>query len=562
MKKVLFLWVLGALTFIGCVESEKTIKYVSNEAHKTKRVNDAKLLNADEAYTITKSGNSFLFKKRAEGSHYHIYIDTDRDRNSGYNPWDEGGVGAEYLIEDGNFFYYDGAGGSDEDWELVSFGDGDADARVLFHKDIGSVFDTQIVILDWDWTWQSSSSVKHTTADGNSVVAFKEKAYVAEKVHEEAIQNKPIGASSTEATALYKGSLFASPSGNGSSCSKEKPCRITEAFSKLDAGDVLFLRGGTYILSRPLSVDSWATKDEPIIIESYPGELAILDGQNRTVSDVENWRYSSGEAAIRVLSNHVSIRNIEIKGMREKGIQLFGSHNTIEGCNIHHNFLSGIEIWDKKKRYNAPYERGYNHVINNRVHHNSDVGLYEGDFRNGNNADGITIPSGKHNIVEYNTVYANSDDGIDTWRSNDSVVRYNISYDNGRGDGDGNGFKAGGNLDRYSKNGLRTVMKHNISYNNTERGFDVNSGKHVTFEYNTAYRNGANGFTSLDNTSVKYNIAVSNAKESYVHDGHESNSWQVPHEDIYFQSTDVSSENFLKPQNDSDVKNIGAYAYL
>jgi parallel beta-helix repeat protein len=373
-----------------------------------------------------------------------------------------------------------------------------------------------------------------------------------------------IGARPVQSTPLNKGTLFASVGGNGDCKSKESPCNIFTAFSKLEPGSVLFIRGGTYsIVDNQLSPGQSGTKENPIIIESYPGETAILEGAFKSQEDVKN---STRTKAIRLAEKHeyISIRKIEIKSMGWEAIGIFGSHNTVEGCHLHHNMFPGVGInggeWKATSSFYIPYTRGDNTVKDNVIHDNSDSWFPT----NGGNADGIGILSGKNNRVIHNTVYSNSDDGIDTWRSNKSEVSYNLVYDNGKASGDGNGIKAGGNAEvAYDENkllnGREALVEYNISFKNKRRGFDFNSGKKVTFQYNTSWKNGMHGFTSENGTIVKNNIAYENGELIELKAKHIGNSWQKEGA-VAFISTDQNSPDFLKPTAGGGFEDIGAYA--
>ena len=396
-------------------------------------------------------------------------------------------------------------------------------------------------------------------------------AYYAKGVHALQTDARRLAANSdifgnqaVDSTPLEEGTLFASVSGAGTDCTEVAPCSIQTAFSQLAAGDVLFLRGGEYDLAHGLRVDVSGTAAQPIIIESYPGEWAILDG-NETISTLKADPFS-GENGITIPYDYVSVRKLEVRQMGSVGVKISGSHNTVEGCELHNNFLGGINIWGGDWHCNPdcpPYEDGYNLIRNNLIYDNSDEGLDSDDgyYANGGNADGVSISSGKFNKVIHNTVYGDSDDGIDVWRSNDSWISFNRVYDNGRGAGDGNGIKAGGNLDQNATNGLRAIVRHNISYDNLRRGIDYNAGKDDQFWFNTAYNNGTVGFNSDDSTIVEYNIAANNGTATIVYAGHAHNSWQEAGA-VSFISTDPNSADFLKPVEGTVFENMGAYSHL
>ncbi len=382
-----------------------------------------------------------------------------------------------------------------------------------------------------------------------------------------------IGARPVSSTPIEKGTLFASPNGAGD-CSKNDPCSIYTAFDALKAGDVLFLRGGTYNIIKQLLVYKKGTAQKPVIIESYPGEWAVIKGKFVS-GEYAKTHLGSRHVGIKVIGEYAYIRKLEVMHMGYEGIKLlYASHNIVEGCKLHNNLLPGVvayggEWHEDSPQYSIPYKYGYNIIRDNIVHDNSDVGLgaknAQGGDADGGNADGIAISSGKFNRVIHNTVYHNSDDGIDTWRSNDSYVAYNLVYDNGLAQGDGNGIKAGGNNNRNAGNGLRAVVEHNISFANKRRGFDFNSGINVVFRYNTSYKNKLTGFKGASDTRVEYNVSYQDniAYISYggaPGTGVKHNSWQGNLEPVFI-SLDPGSKDFLRLSSDSPLKQMGAYSH-
>lgn len=72
---------------------------------------------------------------------------------------------------------------------------------------------------------------------------------------------------------------YVSPDGSGSSCSLGAPCSLSEGINRAMPGDAVVLREGVYYqgeIRLPRSGEAGA----PIMIQSYPGETAILDGED------------------------------------------------------------------------------------------------------------------------------------------------------------------------------------------------------------------------------------------------------------------------------------------
>ena len=489
--------------------------------------------NTEATLTLSMNG---AFEK---GSHGSFFIDADNDSSTGYSA--DTVKGADYLVQGTILYQYNGDGNSWK-WNKIS-------SSVHSTQTLNTI--TSVIPLNMMDT--VGDRIKYIASI--SLPNWKYRKNYTEMVEHQMLgDNNPsviIGARPVASTPLEKGKLFASPNGGGNVCSKSNPCNIYTAFMKIKSGDVLFLRGGTYSINKQLLIEKKGTKDAPVIIESYPGEWAIIKGKFIS-GEYGKTHKNEAHVGIKVIGEYAYIRKLEVMNMGHEGIiLLYASHNVVEGCKLHDNLLPGIVAYGGKwhendPKYTIPYQYGYNVIRDNIVYNNSDVGMgaltADGKPADGGNADGIAISSGKFNRVVHNTVYGNSDDGIDTWRSNDSYVAYNLVYDNGRAQGDGNGIKAGGNVNQNAGNGLRCVVEHNIAYDNKTRGFDYNTGIDVIFRFNTSYKNGLYGFSGVENTTIEYNIASKNAQ---IYKGQEgtNNSWNKGAQ-VRFISTDITHQIF------------------
>jgi parallel beta-helix repeat protein len=366
--------------------------------------------------------------------------------------------------------------------------------------------------------------------------------------------NKQIGAKTVQPTPLSKGTKFASPHGKGLGTSANDPMSLQQAIKELEKGDVLFLKGGTYKnWGDRLQINALknTSQEEGVIIESYPGETAIIDGG-----------FSGSQYGFIIENNYIKLRRLEIKNIPHTAILISNaSYNTIEGCTIHHNRLVGIQMISSYDKDKDKYKNGYNIIRNNIIHHNSDAKYSDGSFNKGDNADGISVSSGINNKILNNTVFSNSDDGIDTWGGTNTEVAYNIAYDHGKGEkGNGNGIKLGSYYNSKAPHaGEGTYAHHNICYNNKRHGFDLSQGRKVKVYKNTAYQNGWKGYGNMmikgEETSVEVynNIASNNAQgpiqKSYT--AGENNSWQR-NEKIEL-NTNPNSSDFLKPKKSLDI---------
>lgn len=383
------------------------------------------------------------------------------------------------------------------------------------------------------------------------------------------VSKELIGARTTSMGTSNENSLFISVDGNGTTCSKEEPCNFMrlDLFSKNKLipkpGTKVFFRKGTYYFSMDGAKRIYlagGTKTKPISYENYNNEKVIFDGSKLGRNDSENEIWREGRLELR--DDYSILRNVEVRNMPQYGIRILGNHNIVEGCKVYANALSGIEVFNYKDGYSTKATGGsFNILRDNIIFNNSDVHLKHHNYNDGGNADGITIHSGVGNLISHNTIYANSDDGIDTWQSMNSTIEFNLVYDNGQGNlGDGYGIKLGG-AGKDSPLGANAVAKHNISYANRKSGFNVNRGKNVLIERNTAYRNGEYGYTLDDDTQVFNNLAFENTLGHFGWSNglkQENNSWQIERP-FEFKTVDNKSEDFLKLVGDETFVYVGAY---
>lgn len=350
---------------------------------------------------------------------------------------------------------------------------------------------------------------------------------------------KTIGPNPIVGTDLAKGTLFVTPSGTGTTCSKTLPCGIKDATFKSKAGDVVFLRGGKYSVNESITFKNEGTPSAPIIFENYPGEKVVFDGSQHA---------KGTQITIMITGHYTHIRGIEINGMPKQGFLIYGNGNVLDGVHIHHSGLSGVQVVMRNG-----INGSYNTIRNSSFHDNSGAGIYDTVFDDGGNSDGISISSGSNNRIENCIVYNNSDDGIDIWASVNTYVGYNIVFSNGINNGNGNGIKAGGISP--SANGY---VERNLSYSNKTRGFTNNGGRNVQFINNTSWNNISTGYEFEWDSVATNNISLNTTIKSGS--GIETdNSWQRSGS-VAFISTDSSSKDFLRPTLYGGFEDIGALA--
>lgn len=136
------------------------------------------------------------------------------------------------------------------------------------------------------------------------------------------------GPQTFKASPLTSGKLFVSPTGTGTTCSIATPCSIWSAIGKAEAGNVVFLRGGTYIVSKNINFYNIGKAGAPITYESYPGEYAVFNGQTHP---------KGTNIAINVSGKFISLRNFEVKNMPMQGFWVQGTDNTFDKLHVPRN---------------------------------------------------------------------------------------------------------------------------------------------------------------------------------------------------------------------------------
>ena len=70
---------------------------------------------------------------------------------------------------------------------------------------------------------------------------------------------------------------YVSPDGSGTACTLAQPCALAEGLDQAQAGEQIVLRGGVYYEGE-LALPRSGVAGAPIVLRSYPGETAVLDG--------------------------------------------------------------------------------------------------------------------------------------------------------------------------------------------------------------------------------------------------------------------------------------------
>lgn len=310
--------------------------------------------------------------------------------------------------------------------------------------------------------------------------------------------------------------IFVAPDGdNENPGTIELPLKtLAHAVSLAGPDSLIYLRGGVYYEPSSVRLNTPGQPDKPIKIWAYPGEVPILDFSTHPIHDTSR--------AIRVSSNYWHLKGLVVRRAGDNGIFVSGWYNIIENCDIYECHDTGLQIGGNAR---------FNKIINCDSYSNYDP---QG---NGEDADGFAAKGlvGEGNEFIGCRAWGNSDDGWDLWETSVPVLIDSCwAFQNGFnvwGDpnfqGDGNGFKLGGNFVPASHTVTRSV-----AFDNRVRGFDQNNNAAGLILYNnTAFRNPQRNFSlpSNPNTGVhilKNNLSYLGNNIIIVSSNQEANSWQ------------------------------------
>ncbi|KAL3466122.1 hypothetical protein BJX64DRAFT_274673 [Aspergillus heterothallicus] len=311
--------------------------------------------------------------------------------------------------------------------------------------------------------------------------------------------------------------IYVSPNGSDSAAGTlDAPLQTIQlAVDQASAGDIIYLRGGTYSPTTNIQITKSGTSSAPYVLRAYEGESVIIDGEELpgTPADLD-----------------ASLPN------SDRGI-------------LH---IEDAEYWEfyDLELINGPYGVYSRDASNNH---------YERIITRDNYETGFQIQgAASNNVVLYLDSYGNRDprkngESADGEFKSAVTIEDTISWGNGFNrwdfnpfEGDGNGYKLGGGDDADIGPADHRIINC-IAFDNAKDGFTDNS-QPGNFELirNTAWNNAAVGFkfgTAV--ATLTDNIAASNGEKSISLSDEqisEGNSWDGSEDwdDDSFVSVDTS----------------------
>lgn len=283
-----------------------------------------------------------------------------------------------------------------------------------------------------------------------------------------------------EGDGLYvsrDGSVF----GDGS---MESPLDLTSALYYAKPGQPILLMGGVYYPPKSVTIERGNNGTAALrkVLMSAPGERAIFD-----------FSYSSSGGML-LSGDWWTIEGIDIRNTPDnvKGLQVAGNNNIVRNLRTYGCGDTGLQISGSSAEPAEKWPR--DNLIQNCVSHdNSDPAA--------NNADGFAakLTVGEGNVFRGCLAYHNIDDGWDLFSKietgpigavliEDCAAWGNGSLSDGSGNGDGNGFKLGGD-------GIAVphILRNSVAWINGTSGITSNSNPAIIVERCTSYGNkGAN----------------------------------------------------------------------
>lgn len=290
---------------------------------------------------------------------------------------------------------------------------------------------------------------------------------------------------------------------------------LKKAWTVIQAGDIVYLRGGTYLFptSQELTGKS-GTSANPIKIWAYPGE-------NPVITKSSSFTYFN-RSGIYFEGDYFYWKGITVTGFTQIDDNLW---NDMVVQNANHNTIEQMTFSYSVIGFDVSHKSNDNLIINCDFHNNYDPLTSSDPYGNADGANAHT-DYGTTNTFRNCRFWSNSDDGIDLYNGDGLIYIDGCwSWKNGYREngttkgGDGYGFKLGQTSSDYSTTHLRSITNC-LSFFNRLGGFAINQGKCIVWLYNNiAYHNNNGtdyslGFTFDDHNGIahifKNNIGYGN----------------------------------------------------
>jgi pectate disaccharide-lyase len=396
-------------------------------------------------------------------------------------------------------------------------------------------FNTNTTLTDATNSTLTLSNVQSNNAGGYSVIVTNTVGAVTSAV-----------ATLTVSPAPTNGTFYVATDGNdtNSGTITQPLATLPKAISLAGPGAMIYVRGGTHYYSSTIRIERSGSNGSPIRLLAYADEHPVINFTNQP--------YGAANRGILITTNGNwwEFKGLEVCYAGDNGIKVEGSHHRFEQCVFHHNGDTGLQIGFGHDDTNPDGQlAAFITVINCDSSYN-----YDSDS-NGGDADGFAakMHCGRGIVFMGCRSWYNSDDGWDLYETDYSIVISNCwtwksAY---VGQGNGNGFKLGGNgtggdsrgthcafncvafgckVNGFTQNSHKDgeVVVNCLGFSNGSSGYNyyfegsLNSGKANTFTNNASIpRSGTNGGGFIeDNSPIQvnnsWNLSVTVSSADYA----------------------------------------------
>jgi hypothetical protein len=213
---------------------------------------------------------------------------------------------------------------------------------------------------------------------------------------------------------------------------------LNYALTKANAGDTVDVRGGTYYFTSGYDFNASGTASAHIVIQSYPGEQAILDGSKAS-------RGTSADC-VTVLGQYVDVKNFECRNAPRTGFTVWGgAHVQLLNNVVHDSWGAGIFVGYNQRGVVSDVLIDGNTVYHN-VLSNSNPNDYGGGW-----SPAIATEAGSYVTYTNNVIYDNYGEGALQYLSDHGHVAHNTLHDNY-------------SVELYMDNDTDTLYEKNFAY--------------------------------------------------------------------------------------------------
>lgn len=316
-------------------------------------------------------------------------------------------------------------------------------------------------------------------------------------------------------TALYS-QLYVAVDGNDDNPGTiDQPLKtITRAIQLAAADTTIYVREGVHEYSATIRLNKSGQQGKPIKLWAYPGEKPVIDFSSQPIA--------SSSRGLQISHNYWHVKGLEIRNAGDNGVYISAWYTVVEACRVYYCQDTGIQLSGGAS---------YNKIINCDSFENFD------SLTRGENADGFApkLAVGPGNEFHGCRAWGNSDDGWDMWEAANTVVLNECwAFRNGYNiwgissfEGDGNGFKLGGNYIAGPH-----IVTRCVAFDNKGKGFDQNNNTAgITLYNNTSWRNGTRNYSFPATPASGQHVFKNNISHAAVNQitGSsllEANSWQ------------------------------------